>query len=112
MQFVLLAKTAWLTHQGEEPTQTRIACAAHVDRMMVSKVLRTLEEKGFVARAAHRDDPRANSVGMTAAGKAVLTEAVPIMQAEQEAFFGRLGDEGKAVLAEQLDRLISLEARG
>ena len=112
MQFVLLAKTAWLTHRGEVPTQTRIACEAHVDRMMVSKVLRTLEEKGFVARTAHPDDPRANSVGITAAGKAVLSEAIPIMWKTQEAFFGRLGGDGKAALAEQLDRLIEFEGRG
>jgi DNA-binding MarR family transcriptional regulator len=112
MQFVLLAKTAWLTHQGEAPTQTRIAAYAHVDRMMGSKVLRTLEEKGFVARSAHPDDPRANSVSLTPAGVAVLTEAVPIHRATQQAFFGRLGQAGQAALAEQLDRLIDMEERG
>ncbi len=112
MQFVLLAKTAWLTHQGEAPTQTRIACSAHVDRMMVSKVLRALEEKGFVARTAHPDDPRANSVGITAAGKAALCEAIPIMRATQDAYFDRLGEDGKAALAGQLDRLIAFDERG
>src|SRR5271165_28666 len=69
MQFVLLAKTAWLTHQGEAPTQTRIACAA-------------------------------------------LCEAIPIMRATQDAYFDRLGEDGKAALAEQLDRLIGLDERG
>jgi len=112
MQYVLLAKTAWLLHQGEAPSQTRIACAAQIDRMMASKVLRTLEEKGFVARSEHPDDPRANSVALTPAGRAALNEAIPIVRATQDAFFGRLGPEGQAALAEHLDRLIALEGRG
>lgn len=112
-QFVLLAKTAWLLHEGERPTQTQVAATAHMDRMMVSKVLRTLEEKGFVVRATHPDDPRANAVELTVAGRAALAAADPILRSAQEAFFGRLGQAGMDALAEQLDRLIQFEdARG
>ena len=65
LQFVVLAKTAWISREGEVPSQTRVAAEASMDRMMVSKVLRLLEAKGYVARAAHPDDPRANRVDLT-----------------------------------------------
>lgn len=105
-QFVVLAKAAWITHQGAVPTQSRIACDAALDPMMVSKVVRLLETKGFVTRAPHPDDPRANRVDLTDAGRATLSEAVPVMWATHEAFFGHLSEAGRACLAEQLDLLL------
>jgi DNA-binding MarR family transcriptional regulator len=109
MQFVVLAKAAWLAHAGEVPSQSRIACTAAIDRMMVSKIVRLLEAKGFLARAPHPDDPRANRVDLTAEGRAVLAQAVPIMKETQSAFFGRLGEDGMAALAGELDRLLRHE---
>ena len=44
-QFVLLASLAWLSRENNAVTQTDIANQSNADRMMVSKVLRTLEEK-------------------------------------------------------------------
>ena len=46
VQFVLLASTIWLKNHEMEPTQVAISRFAHADVMMVSQVLRSLEEKG------------------------------------------------------------------
>ena len=109
LQYITLARTAWISRTGEIPSQTRIAAELAMDRMMISKVLRLLECKGYVTRASHPDDPRANRIDLTDAGYAALTNALSILHREQEAFFGRLGEDGKRALAEQLDRLLRAE---
>lgn len=109
MQFVILANTGWLSRSGEILTQTRIADFAQLDRMMASKILRLLEEKGYIAREPHPTDPRANRVDLTRAGRAALDRAIPIALATQDGYFGRLSPEGRAALAEQLDTLLALE---
>ena len=109
LQFVMLAATNWLSSQGETPSQARIACFTGIDRMMVSKILRLLQGKGYLVRSTHPDDPRANRVELSEAGLAVLGRAIPVMRATQEAFFGRLPAEGRRALAEQLDALLAME---
>ena len=79
--------------------------------MMVSKVIRMLEAKGFLTRAKHPDDPRANRVDLTQAGRTTLAAAVPVMWATQDAFFGHLTEAGRAGLAEQLDLLLEKTPR-
>jgi DNA-binding MarR family transcriptional regulator len=111
LQFVMLAATAWLSRQGETPSQTRIAGFTSVDRMMVSKILRLLEAKGYLGRSLHPDDTRANRVDLTPTGRAILSRAVDVMRTTQDEFFGRLSAEGRNALAKQLDRLLQLEGR-
>lgn len=105
-QFVVLAKTAWIAHRGCVPTQARIAADAALDPMMVSKVVRLLETKGFLTRDRHPDDPRANRVDLSDSGRETLAAAVPLMRTTQESFFGRLTPEGRESLAAQLDILL------
>ena len=109
MQYIMLRATDFLARQGERPTQARLAVGLATDRMMVSKVLRLLESKGLVVRAVHPDDPRANHVVLTEAGRRTLAKAVVLAQAEQTRFFGRLGTERAALLGATLDELLRLE---
>jgi DNA-binding MarR family transcriptional regulator len=110
MQFVTLAVTAWLIRQGEAPSQSRIACFGEIDRMTLSKLLRLLEDKGYITRSMHPDDPRANRVDLTEAGWRTLRAAAPCVLAAQQAYFGRLAPEGQLALATQLDALLAIEA--
>ena len=55
-QFVLLSSLAWLSKENNPVTQVDIANLSNADRMMVSKVLRTLEEKKFITRNEHPVD--------------------------------------------------------
>ena len=86
-QFVLLAALGWLSKKSNTITQVDIANQANADRMMVSKVLRALEEKGFLTRKEHETDTRAKIVRLTISGEVVLQKAlIEIENADLEFF--------------------------
>jgi DNA-binding MarR family transcriptional regulator len=75
-QFVLLAALGWLSKKNKSVTQVDIANQSNADRMMVSKVLRTLEDKGFITRKEHETDTRAKTIRLTTNGEVVLQKAI------------------------------------
>ena len=89
-QFVLLAALAWLSRTKDNVTQVDIANQGNADRMMVSKVLRTLEVKKFIIRHEHATDTRAKIVKLTAAGEKVLHVALADIENADIAFFSVL----------------------
>ena len=107
MQFFAMRVVQHVAALGEVPSQTHIADLLHIDRMTISKVLRTLEGRGMIARAVHPADPRANSVAITAAGHALLREASDLANAAADRFFDRLGPERKQAFSAMLDDLLS-----
>jgi DNA-binding MarR family transcriptional regulator len=86
-QFVLLASLAWLVNKNDIVTQTDIASHSKTDRMMVSKVLRTLQQKGFVQRQEHETDTRAKTISLTAKGENVLQKALKLVEKTDIVFF-------------------------
>ena len=92
VQFVLLASTAWLNQTSQPVTQIRLASYAHLDIMMTSQVLRTLEIKGLLERASHPTDTRAKSIRLTETGQSLLTRALPLVEETDRLFFDSLGD--------------------
>jgi DNA-binding MarR family transcriptional regulator len=109
MQYVVLRASDHLARQGEKPTQTRLAECLVTDRMMVSKVLRILEEKSYLVRPVHPDDSRANHVVLTETGRRVLSAAIEVAQRAQSVFFGRLGGARQQQLGAMLDDLLAME---
>jgi DNA-binding MarR family transcriptional regulator len=94
VQFVLLASTWWLTHvAGETPSQRRLAEHAGTDPMMTSQVLRALEAKGLIVRAAHPDDSRARSISVTRRGATLAKRAVSVVEAADAGFFRPAGNQ-------------------
>ena len=89
-QFVLLAALAWLSKTSDSVTQVDIANQSNADRMMVSKVLRTLEEKGFITRQEHHTDTRAKIIRLTIAGGTVLQKAITEVENADLEFFSSL----------------------
>lgn len=89
-QFVLLAALGWLSKKSKAVTQVDIANQSNADRMMVSKVLRTLEEKGFITRREHETDTRAKTIRLTAQGERVLQQAIIEVENVDLAFFATL----------------------
>lgn len=89
-QFVLLAALAWLSKTKNEVTQVDIANQGNADRMMVSKVLRTLEVKKFISRHEHTTDTRAKIVRLTLSGEKVLQAALVKIENADIAFFSVL----------------------
>ena len=92
VQFVLLASLTWLDADGPV-TQRQLADHAVTDPMMTSQVLRVLEERGLVERAAHPTDKRAWSLVATAAGAKLANRANAAVEACDSTFFGVLEGE-------------------
>ena len=89
-QFILLAALGWLSKKNDTVTQVDIANQSNADRMMVSKVLRTLEKKGFITRQEHETDTRAKTIRLTPIGKAVLQKAIKNVENADLDFFSAL----------------------
>ncbi|MGF7233190.1 MarR family winged helix-turn-helix transcriptional regulator [Arachidicoccus sp.] len=86
-QFVLLAALGWLSKKNDSVTQTEIASQSNADRMMVSKVLRTLVDKRFITRQEHATDTRAKVIKLTNEGSIVLQKALIAVEETDIAFF-------------------------
>lgn len=92
-QFVLLATTASLSRDGRIVTQIDIANQSKTDRMMVSKVLRTLQSKGLIERKEHRTDTRAKEVTLTSKALDIVQKAVVVVEQTDREFFEVLCNE-------------------
>ncbi len=91
-QFVLLAALGWLSRKNDNVTQVDIANQGNMDRMMVSKVLRTLQEKNFISRQEHHTDTRAKVIKLTDDGAKVLQQALTTVENADINFFSPLKD--------------------
>ncbi len=89
-QFVLLSSLAWLSREKDSVTQVDIANLSNSDRMMVSKVLRTLEEKKFITRHEHQTDTRAKIITLTQEGAEVLQKAIVEVEIADTDFFSAI----------------------
>ena len=90
VQFVLLAALTWLGADGPV-TQRQLADHAGTDPMMTSQVVRALERRNLLTRAAHHADRRAWSLSVTDEGVTLVNRAVVAVEACDECFFGPLG---------------------
>jgi DNA-binding MarR family transcriptional regulator len=91
-QFVLLAALGWLSKKNNAVTQVDIANQSNTDRMMVSKVLRTLGKKKFISRQEHPTDTRAKVIKLTNEGAEVLQKALTAVENADIEFFSVLGN--------------------
>jgi len=108
VQFIALYAIERRHQMGEIPSQVQIAGATQANPMMVSKILRLLEERGYLKRSPHPDDPRANALHLTHAGRALVRAASPVLRDAQAAFFDRrLDADSQRSLAELLDRVLA-----
>jgi len=89
-QFILLTSIAWLTNKSDNVTQVDIANLNNFDRMMVSKVLRTLQTKKLITRKEHHTDTRAKIVNLTANGKKILQTALTQVELADIEFFSSI----------------------
>ncbi|HEX6523808.1 MAG TPA: MarR family transcriptional regulator [Streptosporangiaceae bacterium] len=92
-QFMLLASVGWLTATSDHPpTQQEAADHAGADRMMTSKVVQTLTERGLVTREPDARDARAKRLRLTDEGRALMRAAIRIAVDLDEELFGPSGD--------------------
>ncbi|MGA3151092.1 MAG: MarR family winged helix-turn-helix transcriptional regulator [Streptosporangiaceae bacterium] len=92
VQFVLLASLWWLQeHGGGPPTQAGLAEHAGTEEMMTSQVLRRLAARGLLRRDPDPADGRARRLGLTPAGRELLSGALADVEAADDAYFAALG---------------------
>ncbi len=91
-QFVILAALGWLLKKSKNVTQKEIADNSNTDRMMVSKILRTLQKNGLIERKEHATDTRAKCVFLTNKGIETLQKAIDIKNQANDCFFDKLSD--------------------
>jgi len=106
LQFILLATIDWLERAGEVPSQARLANFTLFDRVMISKVLSLLAQKGLIMRDAHPTVAKAKRVDLTTAGRQALARARPLWADTEARYFGQIGAQRMAVLGELLDQLL------
>lgn len=86
-QFVILASLGWLSKKQKGISQKDIANDSNTDRMMVSKILRTLQLKEFITRQENQNDTRSKLVYFTEKGKIKLQEALQQVEITDSNFF-------------------------
>jgi DNA-binding MarR family transcriptional regulator len=89
------------------PSQARLANFTLFDRVMISKVLALLAQKGLIARDTHPTVAKAKRVDLTAAGRHALARARPLWAETEERYFGQIGAERMALLGGLLDELLA-----
>lgn len=109
--FALLSGVAWLEKQGEEITQTKLANFTQTNVMVASKIIRTLENKGFIKRINKGDDPRAKYVYLTDQGLENLEKASKIAEKVNREFFKALENE-KEEFTENLWKIMYSNLKG
>ena len=105
-QFIILATTFRLNQKSDLVTQVEIANASMTDKMMVSKVLRALEKKGWVGRKEHPIDTRAKTISITQSGTVTLKKTLEIVFHVEKEFFTNIADK-KQELNELMKILIT-----
>ncbi|MEU7141880.1 MarR family transcriptional regulator [Nocardia sp. NPDC046473] len=103
-QFNLLASAGWLARHGDLPTQQQVVDMAGADRMMGSRVIRALEDRGFLTRRPDATDARILRIEATTAGRDVARRGIQIVVDTDAEIFGPDS-------AELRDRLQSIAAQ-
>jgi MarR family transcriptional regulator, organic hydroperoxide resistance regulator len=110
-QYAVLAPLSAMSGAGRRPSQRELADLTGLDAVYVSKLVRSLERGGFVARAVSTADSRAVELSVTDAGAATLRQAVKAVAEFRDRLTAPLGGtEGArtAELAEVLRELLAV----
>ena len=95
IQHVILAILLWFEKADEAPSQISLSRMANLDKMTVSKALRSLEDRGYVKRYASASDSRAKQMELTSRGRELASILVLLVEKTDEIFFSRLKGEAR-----------------
>ena len=105
-QFVIMATLMWFEAHQYDTTQILIAQWSKLDKMTVSKSLKTLGVLGLVHRIEHKTDTRAKKVVLTKKGKEMVCILVPIVERIDALFFGHATRKEQQSLIHILAKLV------
>ncbi|TCM67353.1 MarR family transcriptional regulator [Acinetobacter calcoaceticus] len=106
-QFIVMAAVGYLTTQSVEVKQVDISIQSDIDVMTVSKIILNLENKRLLLRSPSAIDSRAKVVRLTTQGATILAEALQVVEAIDQEFFGGLAT-AQAGFNQQLLRLVDM----
>lgn len=104
-QYLLLQSACELGKEGDDITQIRMAQDTGTDKMMVSKVLRTLESKKLLKRADLKTDNRAKKITVTPKGSDLYEKSRVVVEQFENGFFEPASKNEKA-LTKALQKLL------
>jgi len=90
---------------GEALTAQALCEATAMDKVTVSRAIRSLDERGLVTRRRDAADRRASHVSLTTDGRAIYTEVAPLALAYETALLEGFSEEERAAFMALLDRL-------
>jgi DNA-binding MarR family transcriptional regulator len=105
-QFVLLAILLWFEKKNIPATQTALISWSKLDKMTVSKSLRTLANEKLVKRTEHPTDSRAKFVELSQIGRITAVDLVFSVEDSDAEFFGSLTDSERKTLNTLLHKLV------
>ena len=90
---------------GRELTQRALTAATVMDKVAVNRAARVLEERGLIARVPNPGDGRSHLLALTAEGRAIHAEVMPLARATERELLEGLGEAEEADLRDLLARL-------
>ncbi|GAA2797546.1 MarR family winged helix-turn-helix transcriptional regulator [Streptomyces showdoensis] len=79
-QYAVMASLYGMGRSGQRPSQRELADHTGLEALYVSKLVRTLESGGQLARTRDPADPRAMRLELTAQGREVTRRAITVIQ--------------------------------
>ncbi|MBX9577160.1 MAG: MarR family winged helix-turn-helix transcriptional regulator [Chthoniobacterales bacterium] len=107
-QFVIMATLIWFELQKKSPTQVLIVNWTKLDKMTVSKSIKKLVTSKLVNRIEHQTDTRAKNVSLTAKGRALIHQLIPLVEQVDAEFFGKgISNKDQSLLLQILKKLLA-----
>lgn len=90
-QFLLLAALSYLSTQKNVVSQQDLAKHVRIDKMMTSKILRTLQKKGLLSRKKNKTDTRVRTLALSESGEELLQKSFKLVDRIDNDFLISLG---------------------
>jgi DNA-binding MarR family transcriptional regulator len=90
-QYSLLGSLYALSRDGTRPSQRELADFAGLDPIYVSRLIKTLEKSGLVARERHPSDTRALQIGLTEHAAALFPRVAAIVRSLNDELLEPIG---------------------
>jgi DNA-binding MarR family transcriptional regulator len=101
---VILASLLWFKEQNTQVTQTTIIEHTKLDKMTISKSLKSLQQNGYIIRFENEIDTRAKTIVLNNSGEELAIKALKAVENVDKVFFAKL-DNGQR---NQLNLLFNL----
>ena len=90
---------------GDARTTRALAAVSGLDPAVISRTIRTLEERGLIVATRLEEDRRTLALALTKAGAEVFDRTLPVMQARQQWLFDALDPQERKTILSSLEKI-------